>query len=423
MMKPNRHPALLFLLLLLFCLSPAAAGANDSIPDVIKLHGVDPEDHRFDDLEAFGEAVGNAQVVVLGEQTHGEGDVFSLKARLAEYLHEKKGFDVLLLESGLFDGETIEQQSLKGASVLKLAPGSLFFAYSETKQARAIFSYIDEQRKAGTPLELATFDSQESGKLSQEKLVDSLGAYLTASGSVLPQSDEWKPFHALTDGLLKFDRTPPPAQVQDAYFHMLGQIGQCLNVVDRPELQAQAPYWRRVAASVQSQARRFWTTKGDVVADVDMREAAGADNIAWQIREAHAGHKIIVWAHDAHGQKAPLYGDMKGSMQRVREMLPQTRFYHVYFTAYQGQYTDYETGKLIDVGSHGAWSLEARLHQAGVEYGFVDLQSAGHSVRAIPLDGHDRKYRTSHLELADFTDGVFYIDTVHPSVREKGFEE
>ena len=412
------------LLLLLFAILPGIACAAGSADlRVAKLTGVSPEDHRFADLQAFGDAVGDAQVVVLGEQTHGEGDIFSLKVRLVEYLHEKKGFDVLLLESGLFDGETIERQSIAGASVLQQAPDNLFFAYSKTKEARAMFAYIDAERKSGVPLELATFDSQESGKLSQTMLVDSLGAYLTASGSVLPQSDEWKLFHERTEAILKFDRSEPPAAVQDAYFRFVGQIGQCLNVVDKPESQAQAPYWRRVVASVQSQARRFWTTNGNIVADIDLREAAGADNIVWQIQQAHPGHKFIVWTHDVHGQKSPLFGNIKGSMQRVREMLPQTHFYHVYFTSYSGQFVNYETGALVDVGKPGAQSLEAQLHRAGVKLGFVDLRSASPALRATPLNGHDREFPANHPVLADFTDGVFYIDTLHPTVREKGFED
>lgn len=408
----------------LFCLVPTAAvTAGEPIPHVNKLRSIAPEDHRFDDLAAFGRAVDDAQIVVLGEQTHGEADVFSLKVRLAEYLHEKKGFDVLLLESGLFDGETIALRSAKGESVLQLAPGNLFFAYSKTTQARAMFSYIDAQQQAGTPLALAAFDSQQSGSLSQALLVNSLDAYLSAEGSVLPQSEEWKLFRERSNAVLKFDRSEPPANEQATYFQFIDQINQCLNVVDKPELQPQAPFWRREVASLQSQARRFWGTRGDIAANLNMREAAGADNMVWQIRDAHPGHKVIVWTYDGHGQKAPLFGELKGSMQRVRERLPETRFYHVYFTSYAGQFLNFETGTTLDVGKRAPNSIETQLHDAGIKLGFVDLQTATPAIRALPLDSHASGFQPNHPALADFTDGVFYIDTVHPTTREKGFEQ
>jgi|GEM_PF-2086005 len=422
--KPLRRLVFALPLLTLLCLSPSAAvAAEEQIPQVKKLRSIAPEDHRFNDLAAFGRAVGDAQVVVLGEQTHGEAEVFSLKARLAEYLHEKKGFDVLLLESGLFDGETIAQRSAQGESVLQLAPGNLFFAYSKTVQARTVFSYIDAQRQAGTPLTLATFDSQQSGKLSQTLLVDSLGAYLSAEGSVLPQSEEWQLFRERSNAVLKFDRSEPPANEQATYFQFIDQINQCLNVVDKPELQPEAPFWRREVASLQSQARRFWGTRGDIAANRNMREAAGADNMVWQIRDAHPGHKVIVWTYDGHGQKAPLFGEMKGSMQRVREILPETRFYHVYFTSYAGQFVNFESGAAVDVGKRAPESIETRLHDAGIKLGFVDLQTATPAIRALPLDSHTDGFQPNHPALADFTDGVFYIDTIHPTTREKGFEQ
>lgn len=390
---------------------------------VARLDSAAPANHRFDDLAAFGRAVGNAQVVVLGEQTHGEGNVFSLKVRLVEYLHEKKGFDVLVLESGLFDGKLIEENSEHGASVLEQAPGNLFFAYSKSHEVRPLFAYIDAQRHTGKPLTLATFDSQQSGKLSQDLLVDRLGAYLKASGSVLPDTPEWKLFHERTDALLKFDRSEPAPDVQQTYFQFTDQLAQCLNVVDKPELQAEAPYWRRVLASVQSQARRFWTTRGDLAADADMREETGADNLVWLFQQAYPGHKFVVWTHDGHGQKAPLYATMHGSMQRVHEKLPQLRFYHVYFTGYSGQFVDFQNGSPVTVGVHDKASLEAQLHAAGIKQGFIDLKTAGADVGKMRFDGYDRSFPLNHPLLPDFADGVFYLDEIRPSMREKGFED
>src|SRR5262245_22132107 len=64
---------------------------------------VAPGSTDFADLRRVGEAIGNARIVLLGEQSHGDGTVFLLKARLIEYLHRELGFDVLAFESGLYD--------------------------------------------------------------------------------------------------------------------------------------------------------------------------------------------------------------------------------------------------------------------------------------------------------------------------------
>jgi erythromycin esterase len=56
--------------------------------------------HGLEDLRAFGEAVGNARIVALGEASHGTSEFCRMKHRLLEYLVREKGFTVLALEVG-----------------------------------------------------------------------------------------------------------------------------------------------------------------------------------------------------------------------------------------------------------------------------------------------------------------------------------
>ncbi len=77
----------------------------------IPLKSIDPNETDFADLDGFGKAVGDARIVFLGEQTHGDGATFHAKTRLIKYLHETKGFDVLAFESGLMDCQNRGQPS------------------------------------------------------------------------------------------------------------------------------------------------------------------------------------------------------------------------------------------------------------------------------------------------------------------------
>lgn len=83
------------------------------------------------DLDAFGAALGNARVVVLNEETYADKNAYELMNRLVQYLHQHKDFDVLLIESAMFDVEGVWRSALdKNASVVELAPGRVFYMYS-----------------------------------------------------------------------------------------------------------------------------------------------------------------------------------------------------------------------------------------------------------------------------------------------------
>ena len=64
---------------------------------------VSPSVTDFSDLAGFRDAIGSSRVVLLGEQSHGDGTTFLAKTRLIQFLHQELGFDVLAFESGLFD--------------------------------------------------------------------------------------------------------------------------------------------------------------------------------------------------------------------------------------------------------------------------------------------------------------------------------
>ena len=108
------------------------------------------------------------EIVLLGEQTHGDGAVFEKKLAMVKELHEKGGFNLLVFESGLYDNFKANQlYSVKkeDLGIFKQSVGSL---YSDTEVFQDLLDYIETHQE----LKILGFDSQESNLFDQYFLDD-----------------------------------------------------------------------------------------------------------------------------------------------------------------------------------------------------------------------------------------------------------
>lgn len=70
---------------------------------VINIGEVHNGNENFEDFSNLKLLLENVEIVMLGEQSHGEGTAYDTKIKLIKYLHQELGFDMLAFESGIFD--------------------------------------------------------------------------------------------------------------------------------------------------------------------------------------------------------------------------------------------------------------------------------------------------------------------------------
>jgi erythromycin esterase len=414
-----------YLIFLLFVL-PVVAEAQpaDLKKAVVAVRSIDPADTDFRDLAGLRAAVGDARIVLLGEQTHGEGTTFQAKIRLIEFLHEKMGFDVLAFESGFYDCARIWENVEAGGRVPDEVTGSLFYMYATSVQMGDLFGYIQGAVSSKRPLVITGFDSQHTGVKSKTQLFDDFEQFLRKQFPDALDPD-WELFRRVSVATFASQDYRPSVVDQERFFDKLNALKKLLYDESKvsDSLTSRPGFWYQVVCSIESQADRYWQVtheNGNSVRDLQM-----AKNLIWLAEKAYPEKKIIVWAHNVHIAKSMTAIGGKSLSDDPSAFVPMGATIHHYFgshaycigfTGGEGSYMNYVDSKIMDVPAPMAGSVEAQLAATGDAYGFLDYRRAPRSLRkSIP--GALADYGPAKGEWPEVFDGLFFIDKVSPVQR------
>ena len=247
------------------------------------------------DLNFLDKSIGDAEVVALGEATHGTSEFSTLQNRIIKYLVEQKGFEVIALEEEMLSTHQIiepPQLERRTAEVIK----DYFFLVHRTEEMAALVDYVKERnRLPGNKIYLEGIDNQ-----FPNVELDELSKRLPAIDSVL--ANIIKGFDGPAWFASRYSRT-----FADSVYAM--------------SIQLQAAFEERkqfVARKLQDTAQflRLQKTVG-LLKDVlyftvvdrrnqrvlsSCRDSLMAQNLLW-LRRFYPGKKIILLCHNGHIKK------------------------------------------------------------------------------------------------------------------------
>lgn len=434
----------------LACLTACGGGSSDTkqppteSPQVVwarknahAFSGTDPSNTDYSDLQAFGDAIGNARIVSLAEPDHGSGTVFDMKTRLVKYLHEQKGFDVIMLESSSFATNRIWQLAQTGQNVDDLAPDNIFFMYSKSAEGRKLLQYIDAQRTGAHPLILSSLSRPGGGSaIDLTDLFPMLETFLTSRNSTLPGTTDWDTYkHYMLNSVMPIPQIEPnPSQQSiDTAFAVSDQLESdlCSTQADSYVFPDSPGVWCILVKGLHGAA-------SDIALGQYTGETGNAANFQWLDDHLYSGHKIIIWGHYRHlgkGTQSPAYGGTN-NLGNALNGIYGNQMYVAAFTASSGSSLMWWNGAhtagggfntdTFPVETDSPGGLEYALHSLSQPNLFIDSRSSPPPsyVTSMPVKADSFEYSdllgfTPNTTMGSAYDGLFYIDTSAPAAIDR----
>jgi erythromycin esterase len=417
---------LLFLGLLIFSKGLAQDTTNELSSLVEEnshlIESIDPADSTYTDFEFLTDELESVNIVMLGEQAHGDGSTFLAKTRLIKYLHEELNYDVLVFESGLFDMYRTWEKIKDGADSLSVFDYGVFPIWARSHQVQALFQYILDQSKTSNPLIVAGFDIQPTGsRMNKNDRIVEITSYLKKS---IDYDEESYPLFAKSFQNLGYVMQNPLDKeaynaVKEEYIKLQERI---LNADKTEEGLLYARYIDNYFKTLTLYTKADLQKPTNTPHAFNIRDREMARNFEFLSSYLYPGEKFIVWGANSHlGYGRGLLDDFMEMKPSAPAMIPfgqylkidhQEELYTISFTSFAGSIGLFN-GTERELPSGHEDSLEKLLSQKEGEYHFLSLKADGFKSLRFPA----RIY--GHAEMSgiwgQMTDGIFFIRNMEPN--------
>ncbi|MFJ9516951.1 erythromycin esterase family protein [Kitasatospora sp. NPDC101801] len=425
--------------------APAAAapGASSaavwSVPAALEraahpLRTAEPQG-SLGDLRPLGRMTGDAEVVGLGEATHGSHDFFALKHRVFRYLVEEQGFRTFALETGWSGGLRLNDYVLHGRGNLQQIMDEEFqntYAVWNNAEYRGLLQWMRAYNieHPGDPVQFMGDDNAFAGP----ELYDRVNAYAAATHPAqAPRIAElYRELRPTTDAdtYITAYLARPLAErkaLAERSAEALGLLEQ--QPSGRPVADGDDAYtWAVQHATAIDQMTKLFAYDYDdpqgVAAGMRYRDSVMAENVLWWQRKT--GDKVLLSAHNGHVTLRSYTPDTHPKSQGsfLRDALGG-RYVSIGTTFDRGSFNatgDDGTVRPFTLGPAEPGSTEATMDRVHYRDYLVDLRNVGpagrgwlttpHPTRSIGSAYSDPAGAQAQLALAESYDLAIHLHEV-----------
>ncbi len=357
---------------------------------------IEPSDSNFTDLGFLKKTLDSCDIVLLGEQQHGDGTTFEAKSRIINYLHQKMGFNILAFEASFEDCLYFSPTDNSVDSFTK----ALYPFWATASQTIFLRNQLKMQNNT---MSFVGFDLQWTGQVSNTERTQRIQTILNRNQLKMANFPN---FSSILDSITYYT-----GRYKSTHLSKIQKktILQELDSIIK-QIKGENEDDRRIMLNISDYFYYRWMLSEEE--QKEWRDKKMAENIIWLKEKKYPHKKIILWAANMHGISLDSLNNFYSfiTMGQYLKKKYKDAYYALSFTSFEGTTYNIATQSPNKINESMTNSLEYFLHNEEIMYGFIDF-------RRQPFEQKKRAYYSKILGHANYleqwsnaTDGLFFIN-------------